>query len=159
MQLTLAEEVIQKYERLIYKVLSDNRIFLLNPSYQDWEQELKLVLVQLVDSFTSMEQFEQEYPLSYLYRKLKWSLVDLRRKEQKQGHELLQPEEWAAVLAKDVLIQEDAKLLIEEFYYTLVSKDQEKLQALLGGNELSRQMRGYYRKSLRKKFQEFIKYF
>lgn len=159
MQRTLAEEVIQKYERLIYKVLSDNRIFLLNPSYQDWEQELKLVLVQLVDSFLSMEQFEQEYPLSYLYRKLKWSLVDLRRKEQKQGHELLQPEEWAAVLAKDVLIQEDTKLLIEEFYYTLVSKDQEKLHALLGGNKLSRQMRGYYRKSLRKKFQEFIKFF
>lgn len=159
MQLTLAEEVIQKYERLIYKVLSDNRIFLLNPSYQDWAQELKMVLVQLVDPFTSLEQFEHEYPLSYLYRKLKWSLGDLRRKEQKQGHELLQPEEWATVLAKDVLIQEDAKLLIEEFYRTLVIKDQAKLRALLGENELSRQMRGYYRKSLRKKFQEFINFF
>lgn len=149
------EIVLEKYERLIYKVLSDSRILLFNPSYEDWAQELRMCLVQLSTTAVTLDEFESCYPLAYLYRKLKWALVDLRRKEQREGHELIDPAEWSMQIKSEITNNEDTKLLIEAFYQQLGIADQEKLRALVEDQPLSRQLRAYYRKTLRKKFNEF----
>lgn len=153
--MTIATTAVIQYERLVYKVLADHHIQSRHLSYDDWAQELRLTIYTLAQEMPTLEAFAHEYPVTYLYRKLKWTLVDLQRREQREAHDLTAPDEWALPDEHDGFEDQEAQLLLVEFYHTLTKKEQQKLCALMKPTTLSRQMKAYYRQTLRKKFEKF----
>lgn len=160
MKETIAPVIVEKYEGLIRKVTYRCGVHSHHPNFEDYLQEARWQLVLLAVDYTDIQSFEEAFPLSYLYKKLYWSLIDFQRKQKECENLVDLAKEGLEVPAKlEALNELEIQAAFQEFYTQLDEKDQERLTALLGGRPLSRQMKSYYRQILREKFKLFFQSF
>lgn len=77
-------ELVVKYERLIHYVLNNSSIYQDRDEYDDFAQELRMKLIVLAES-SVYDPFTQDGPFTaYAKRGLRYKLVDLLRKQNRQ---------------------------------------------------------------------------
>ncbi|MBS4461060.1 MULTISPECIES: sigma-70 family RNA polymerase sigma factor [unclassified Facklamia] len=74
------EEQFKQYEGLVYFVLKRKGIYHGNSEFEDWAQELRIHLFQLLVKFHETNT-QLEYPKAYLIRALEWQLSKLIRQQ------------------------------------------------------------------------------
>ena len=153
-----ASDVIRKYEALERKVLWNLHIYPTHNQYDDFFQEVCIALWKLACEYDSLEDFELNCPLPYIYQRLKWRILDCIRHE-KTLHEDACEDEQLFSFIESLSFEDDSDfyLYLDKFCEELSDKHQKYLNCLLAKNQGSRQNRSYYRKKLRPVFQEFFK--
>ena len=74
--------LLGEYTEVINRVLSRGGVFYFHPDYEDYRQELNLVLVQWMQKCPTLLHFLLDYPEERIYQRLLWFLLDLRRQSQ-----------------------------------------------------------------------------
>ncbi|AEA01901.1 MULTISPECIES: sigma-70 family RNA polymerase sigma factor [Aerococcus] len=75
-----ADRLLREFEALIHRTLADLNIRKCHGDYQDYAQELRLKLLDVVDRFEGDPLAEDRYRfVAYAGRYLRWSLLDLLR--------------------------------------------------------------------------------
>ena len=153
-----ASDVIRKYEALERKVLWNLHIYPTHNQYDDYFQEVCIALWKLACEYDSLEDFELNCPLQYIYQHLKWRILDCIRHE-KTLHEDACEDEQLFSFIESLSFEDDSDfhLYLDKFCEELSDKHQKYLNCLLAKNQGSRQNRSSYRKKLRPVFQEFFK--
>lgn len=153
-----ASDVIRKYEALERKVLWNLHIYPTHNQYDDYFQEVCIALWRLACEYDSLEDFELNCPLQYIYQHLKWRILDCIRHE-KALHEDACEDEQLFSFIESLSFEDDSDfhLYLDKFCEELSDKHQKYLNCLLAKNQGSRQNRSYYRKKLRPVFREFFK--
>lgn len=160
-------QLIAMYEKdgLLDKVLTRGGIFSSCQEYQDYRQDLQIMLLELIQNAPSQVDFIAEYHGSRLFGKLLWSLKDSRRdqrRRQKLVEVIDEPAEELLYEVPDESLRADELVTTadfwESFQQSLSTKEAEKMQRLLldGATPcLNRNVRHKYRQALRKKFKLF----
>lgn len=163
------EELFKEYHGLMFRVLRRGGVFPAHSYFEDYWQELSLVLFQLMKEAPDRIGFLTAYNESWLFSHLLWRLSDIRRYQTRHVkeevlelpvEELLQttPEEHldaATVLERDALLM--------GFWNSLKPKQQGQLEKLWQAKSqkppVSPALLSYYRTCLRKIFKKFCENF
>ncbi len=76
--------LMASYERLFYKVLIRAGIFPSHPDFEDYLQELRLMLFERARRYPDEGIFRNENEVNYLFGFLLWRVIDLQRKSNRQ---------------------------------------------------------------------------
>lgn len=76
------EAFFSQYEGIVYKVLKDLSIHRLHLSYDDLLQNGRIKLFEAYEEMIQSDLFPEGF-VGYAYRKIRWALLDILRKEQK----------------------------------------------------------------------------
>lgn len=151
------DELIQDYEGLFRKVLQKCGVFPGQADFEDDLQELRVLFYLRAREYTSRGLFEMENELTYLFKFLLWRIIDKKRKKQ------LPMKEVEEEIFVNLQVQIEPKFEVVEtnttfltFFNRLTLKERQKCQALMQGEQLSRQQRSRYRSYFKKQFQQFF---
>lgn len=146
-------ECIRQYEGLFYKVLKRCGIFKSHVLYEDYLQELRILFYQKAENYQSLEDFQKENDVTYLFRYLLWKVIDLQRKELKEPQltVLSDQEETPAMEGSDYW------LTFQEFWQLLTKKERGWLLEAFFETTKSKQIRYYRLKKLKRKWLDFLK--
>lgn len=148
------QTLMASYERLFYKVLIRAGIFPSHPDFEDYLQELRLMLFERARKYPDEGIFRNENEVNYLFGFLLWRVIDLQRKSnrQKQLIQAIASEQEETIDLKEDI---DNHLLLMQFWTFL--KPKERQMWLDWVNQVgSKQSRYYYRQKLRARWQQFI---
>ena len=143
------------YERLFYKVLIRAGIFPSHPDFEDYLQELRLMLFERARRYPDEGIFRNENEVNYLFGFLLWRVIDLQRKSnrQKQLIQAIASEQEETIDLKEDI---DNHLLLMQFWAFLETERTTKCGIDWVNQEGSKQSRYYYRQKLRARWQQFI---
>ncbi|MCD5075297.1 sigma-70 family RNA polymerase sigma factor [Enterococcus gallinarum] len=146
--------LMASYERLFYKVLIRAGIFPSHPDFEDYLQELRLMLFERARRYPDEGIFRNENEVNYLFGFLLWRVIDLQRKSnrQKQLIQAIASEQEEAIDLKEDI---DNHLLLMQFWAFLKPKERQMWLDWVN-QEGSKQSRYYYRQKLRARWQQFI---
>jgi len=142
--------LMASYERLFYKVLIRAGIFPSHPDFEDYLQELRLMLFERARRYPDEGIFRNENEVNYLL----WRVIDLQRKSnrQKQLIQAIASEQEETIDLKEDI---DNHLLLMQFWAFLKPKERQMWLDWVN-QEGSKQSRYYYRQKLRARWQQFI---
>lgn len=146
--------LMASYERLFYKVLIRAGIFPSHPDFEDYLQELRLMLFERARRYSDEGIFRNENEVNYLFGFLLWRVIDLQRKSnrQKQLIQAIASEQEETIDLKEDI---DNHLLLMQFWAFLKPKERQMWLDWVN-QEGSKQSRYYYRQKLRARWQQFI---
>ncbi|NQE01009.1 sigma-70 family RNA polymerase sigma factor [Enterococcus gallinarum] len=146
--------LMASYERLFYKVLIRAGIFPSHPDFEDYLQELRLMLFERARRYPDEGIFRNENEVNYLFGFLLWRVIDLQRKSnrQKQLIQAIASEQEETIDLKEDI---DNHLLLMQFWAFLKPKERQMWLDWVN-QEGSKQSRYYYRQKLRARWQQFI---
>lgn len=153
--------LLPEYAGVINRVLQGGGVFYNHPDYEDYRQELNLVLFQWMKQSDNLLHFLLEYPEGKIYQRLLWLLLDRRRKDRKQvcgSMEIQELAEWygdSRQSALEALAQEER---FSDCWQSLSASQQNQFWILWDKprqNKVSRSLLSYYRRQLKKKFKNF----
>ncbi|MDV7824390.1 sigma-70 RNA polymerase sigma factor region 4 domain-containing protein [Enterococcus gallinarum] len=146
--------LMASYERLFYKVLIRAGIFPSHPDFEDYLQELRLMLFERTRRYPDEGIFRNENEVNYLFGFLLWRVIDLQRKSnrQKQLIQAIASEQEETIDLKEDI---DNHLLLMQFWAFLKPKERQMWLDWVN-QEGSKQSRYYYRQKLRARWQQFI---
>ena len=146
--------LMASYERLFYKVLIRAGIFPSHPDFEDYLQELRLMLFERARRYPDEGIFRNENEVNYLFGFLLWRVIDLQRKSnrQKQLIQAIASEQEETIDLKEDI---DNHLLLMQFWAFLQPKERQMWLDWVN-QEGSKQSRYYYRQKLRARWQQFI---
>lgn len=146
--------LMASYERLFYKVLIRAGIFPSHPDFEDYLQELRLMLFKRARRYPDEGIFRNENEVNYLFGFLLWRVIDLQRKSnrQKQLIQAITSEQEETIDLKEDI---DNHLLLMQFWAFLKPKERQMWLDCVN-QEGSKQSRYYYRQKLRARWQQFI---
>ncbi|WP_288551655.1 MULTISPECIES: sigma-70 family RNA polymerase sigma factor [Enterococcus] len=146
--------LMASYERLFYKVLIRAGIFPSHPDFEDYLQELRLMLFERARRYPDEGIFRNENEVNYLFGFLLWRVIDLQRKSnrQKQLIQAITSEQEETIDLKEDI---DNHLLLMQFWAFLKPKERQMWLDCVN-QEGSKQSRYYYRQKLRARWQQFI---
>ncbi|MCD5029685.1 hypothetical protein P7G87_06390 [Enterococcus asini] len=153
--------LLGEYTEVINRVLSRGGVFYFHPDYEDYRQELNLVLVQWMQKCPTLLHFLLDYPEEKIYQRLLWFLLDLRRQSRKQVSGAVEVAEVAEVLAdtqKSVLQALEDEEHFAACWESLRPSQQRQFWVLLKEPQetgFSRSRLSYYRCQLKKSFKNF----
>lgn len=127
-----ASDVIRKYEALERKLLWNLHIYPTHNQYDDYFQEVCIALWKLACEYDSLEDFELNCPLQYIYQHLKWRILDCIRHE-KTLHEDACEDEQLFSFIESLSFEDDSDfhLYLDKFCEELSDKHQKYLNCLL----------------------------
>lgn len=109
------EELLQRYDALIHRVLSDCYLSPQAIIYQDYYQELRLKLLSIAQDFTGDALGEDQYRfVAYARQGLRWFLLDLLR--QQTPHTNISWEDYLVEDSAALLQQEEMSDNVRAFY-------------------------------------------
>lgn len=182
----LMNEALADYDSLFRRVLTREQIYPDHSEYDDCLQEMRFNLIELLHDYRDLEIFKEDYNNSYLFRRFQWLCQDCRRKYLKARPETLENDQ-AAQIASDFDFIADVELaeMLQQIFSQLSNREQHAFAVLLADSQfvskkeagqdalshlyrrgkstsnqrkkISRQVRAYYRKKLRKKVADQIK--
>lgn len=150
-----------EYDLLIEKVLMRCGVFASHGDYEDYRQELRLLLVEELAQATSRQEFLARYYGSRLFGRLVWQMKDIFRKQRRRNEGCGFEEDLLLQLADgrpDPLQQVEEAQRTRDFWELLAEAEREKLSQLLTDrreNQLDRRRRYKFRKALEKKVKLF----
>lgn len=149
------ERLIEQYEGLFYKVLMRAGIFRSNPEFEDYLQEVRILFYQRAQDYVDEVSFRADNDIGYLFGYLLWRVIDLQRKQARQGKAIptLLEQVEPAVYQPQLVIEHD--LLFAQFWLQLSAKEQ-KMWIKCQNMQESKQKRYYYRKKLQIAWEKFI---
>jgi DNA-directed RNA polymerase specialized sigma24 family protein len=148
------QTLMNSYERLFYKVLIRAGIFPSHPDFEDYLQELRILLFERARLYPNEGLFRSENEINYLFGFMLWRVIDMQRKNGKQKRliEALETETEEFTYLKEEV---DNHLLVMQFWEFL--KPKERQMWLDWVNEVgSKQSRYYYRQKLKARWRQFI---
>jgi DNA-directed RNA polymerase specialized sigma24 family protein len=148
------QTLMNSYERLFYKVLIRAGIFPSHPDFEDYLQELRILLFERARLYPNEGLFRSENEINYLFGFMLWRVIDMQRKNGKQKRliEALETETEEFTYLKEEV---DNHLLLMQFWEFL--KPKERQMWLDWVNEAgSKQSRYYYRQKLKARWRQFI---
>jgi DNA-directed RNA polymerase specialized sigma24 family protein len=152
------QTLMNSYERLFYKVLIRAGIFPSHPDFEDYLQELRILLFERARLYPNEGLFRSENEINYLFGFMLWRVIDMQRKNGKQKRliEALETETETETEEFTYLKEEvDNHLLLMQFWEFL--KPKERQMWLDWVNEVgSKQSRYYYRQKLKARWRQFI---
>jgi DNA-directed RNA polymerase specialized sigma24 family protein len=150
------QTLMNSYERLFYKVLIRAGIFPSHPDFEDYLQELRILLFERARLYPNEGLFRSENEINYLFGFMLWRVIDMQRKNGKQKR-LIEALETETETEEFTYLKEevDNHLLLMQFWEFL--KPKERQMWLDWVNEVgSKQSRYYYRQKLKARWRQFI---
>lgn len=147
------QTLMASYERLFYKVLIRAGIFPSHPDFDDYLQELRLLLFERAQHYPEEGIFRNENEVNYLFGFLLWRVIDLQRKS-KRHKQLIQTLASEVEEAIDLKEDIDNHLLLLQFWEFLKPKEQQMWLDWV--NQVgTKQSRYYYRQKLKARWRQF----
>jgi hypothetical protein len=147
------QTLMASYERLFYKVLIRAGIFPSHPDFDDYLQELRLLLFERAQRYPEEGIFRNENEVNYLFGFLLWRVIDLQRKG-KRHKQLIQTLASEVEEAIDLKEDIDNHLLLLQFWEFLKPKEQQMWLDWV--NQVgTKQSRYYYRQKLKARWRQF----
>ena len=116
--------LMASYERLFYKVLDSGGHLPSHPRFEDYLQELRLMLFERARRYPDEGIFRNENEVNYLFGFLLWRVIDLQRKSNRQK-QLIQAIAFRAGRRETIDLKEDIDnhLLLMQFWAFLKPKN------------------------------------
>lgn len=170
----LMNEALEHYDTLFRRVLAKENIFVQNSEYDDCLQEMRFNLIELLHDYRDLEIFKEDYNDSYLFRRFQWLCQDCRRKYLKRPETLLEEDAEQIQAPFDFIADIELAEMLQQIYLELSESEQRAFNSLLIDShqlqdnktatrqfplkypkskpqkKISRQVRAYYRKKLRR---------
>lgn len=153
--------LLTEYASVLDRVLSHGGVFYFHPDYEDYRQELNLLLVQWMQKSPTLLHFLLDYPEEKIYQRLLWYLLDLRRQGRKQVAGAVEIATVAEVLedtTTSVLHALETEETFAACWESLRPSQQRQFWILLKEPKVtgfSRSRLSYYRCQLKKSFKNF----
>lgn len=162
------EELCQKYEKLYHKVVMKCGIYQNNQEYEEYVQLARIAFFEVVREFATQKNFEEAYPMGYLFQKIVWEIKAHQRKiwrqqeilvavKEEQGRQLVS--ELSAGLSDSLYESADQRLALCFLWHKLSMKEKcflayrlEKARSRNYPPPASRQTLANWRKKLKKRW-------
>lgn len=164
--------------KLIYGVLKQLHVSPATPYFEDLVSEGELLFIQAYINYRRKnEELNEQRLMGYAYRKIKWGLLDLLRKEWKQESKMIRPteqDEGQEILTDQILLTDEPTISDDYEFWELVRQivmvcnDNERkflIKRLFYGYSVaeiaqqegvSRQTVNYWKNCVKKKSQKFF---